>query len=75
MILGYIPLRKMDAVVMQITKNAKYTLMTTPILKGVHVQGDILANIHKISYADHDLMKYPEFQKKNDMMVVCLVDG
>ena len=47
----------------------------TSILKDVQVHGDILPNIHKLSYANHDLMKYLEFKMTNNVETVCLLEG
>ena len=57
----YIPLQKDDALHVQIKKKSKYVLVEKVIPKGIHVSGNIMPNLKKLSLFDHDLMKYNKF--------------
>ena len=59
---GHIPSRKDDAPHVSIKKNAKYPLVNPIILKGVCVMGDILDNLKKLLFFDHDLRKFKDFK-------------
>ena len=56
----YIPSRKDDSPTILIHKNAKYPLVKLDIPKGMHLMEDILPNLKKHSFADHDLWKFLE---------------
>ena len=71
----YIRPRNMDARPIHIAKDAKYLMWIPPIPMGVAVQGDIFTNIHKLSYADHDLTKYPNFHMNNYIKTFYSIEG
>ena len=60
MLLGYIPLRTNEAPSFTINKNDKYPLAKLAIMKGVHVEKNILSNKKKMGFIDHDLWKFHE---------------
>ena len=50
--------------------------MVTPnIPKGVMIQRDMLGNINKLLYEEHDFVKFPSFNVKNYMEMLCSIDG
>ena len=56
----YIPPRKDDAPHVVIRNNSKYPLVKTTIVKGVHAMMDIMYNLKKFSFYDHELRKLPK---------------
>ena len=58
----YIPLRKDDALHVQFKKKSKYMLVEKVIPKVIHVSRNIMPNLNKFSFTNHDLRKYNEFQ-------------
>ena len=50
-------------------------MVTSNIPKGVTIQRDMLGNINKLLYEEHDFVKFPSFNVKNYMEMLCSTDG
>ena len=57
---GYIPPRKYHSLIVVIHKNAKCMSIKLSIPKDVHVTKDIMPNLKKLAFTDHDLGKFLE---------------
>ena len=75
MVPGYILLRIDDAPCLDIIKNSKYPLVKLVVLKGIHVMTNILSNMNKMGFVDHDLWKFPELAMSWYMTFVRETEG
>ena len=73
-LLGYIPLQKEYSLPIIIRKNSRYPLANPTISKGVHVMTDIMANMNKLTFSNHDLRKFPKLHMSKYMMLVQLME-
>ena len=69
-LLGYIPPRKDDATEIKIPKNARCQLVAPTIPKVVWVTQNILANLKKMTFVDHDLQKFPDLAMNKYMVSI-----
>ena len=60
MLQDYVLLRTTDAPKVKIGKNVRYPLVASAVPKGVRVMTNIIPNIQKMGFVDHDLCKFPE---------------
>ena len=58
---GYIPLRKYEAHHVTINNNSKYARVNPSISKEVHVMTNILLNLKKMGFVNHDLWNFIKF--------------
>ena len=66
----YTPLRSDDVPKVRIPNNAMFPLVAPKIPKGVWVMQNMLPNIKKMTFIDHDIHKFIELDMKNYMVVV-----
>ena len=55
----YVPPTPKDAPKVRLGKNEKYSLETPIVSKGVWVMTNIIPNLHKMGFIDHDLQTFP----------------
>ena len=59
MLLDYVLPRLVDVPKIIIIRNGRYLLIAPTILKGVQVTANIIPNLKKMTFVDHDLQKFP----------------
>ena len=75
MLLDYVPPRPANAPNIRIDKNTRYPLITLTVLKGVRVIMNILLNMKKMNFVDHDLWKYLDLAMEKYIVYVCNIEG
>lgn len=66
----YVPLRMFDAPKGKIGKNEKYPLVVPIIQKGLQVTENIIPNLQKMGFVNHDLHKFLELAMHRYMTIV-----
>ena len=69
MLRPYVPPRRSDAPKIRVPKNASYPLVAPTASKGVQVSQNIMPNLKKLTFVDHDIRKFPELDMKNYVLV------
>ena len=49
-------------------------ILNPTISKGVHVMADIMSNLKKLTFSNHDLRKFPKLHMSKYMMLVKLME-
>ena len=72
---NYVLPRPADPPKIQITKNTRYPLVTLTVLKGFRVIMNILLNMKKMNFVDHDMWKYLELAMEKYIVYVCNIES
>ena len=70
MLLNYVPLRPSKAPNVTIGKSVKYQLVSLSIPKGIRVTTNIIPNLNKLEFIDHDLHNFLELSMERYMATI-----